>query len=48
MSPILFGIFMSELLRQLEKDFPHDYTYTSKGNIWLGAIAYVDDLVLER
>ena len=46
LSPILFGIFMSELLRQLEKDFPHAYTYTSKGNIWLGAIAYVDDLVL--
>jgi hypothetical protein len=44
--PILFGIFMSELLRQLQKDFPHAYTYTSKGNIWLGAIAYVDDLVL--
>jgi hypothetical protein len=46
LSPILFGIFMSELIRQLEKDFPHAYTYTSKGNIWLGAIAYVDDLVL--
>jgi hypothetical protein len=46
LSPILFGIFMSELLRQLEKDFPFAYTYTSKGNIWLGAIAYVDDLVL--
>ena len=34
------------ITRQLEKDFPHAYTYTSKGNIWLGAIAYVDDLVL--
>ena len=33
-------------LRQLEKDFPHAYTYTTKCNIWLGAIAYVDDLVL--
>ena len=46
LSPILFGIFMSELLRQLQKDFPHAYTYTSKGNIWIGVIAYVDDLVL--
>ena len=46
LSPILFGIFMSELLRQLQKDFPHACTYTSKGNIWLGAITYVDDLVL--
>jgi hypothetical protein len=46
LNPILFGIFMSELLRQLQKDFPHAYTYTSKGNISLGAIAYVDDLVL--
>ena len=44
LSPILFGIFMSELLRQLEKDFPHAYTYTSQGNIWIGVIAYVDDL----
>ena len=46
LSPTLFGIFMSELLRQLQKDFPHACTYTSKGNIWLGAIAYVDDFVL--
>ncbi len=46
MSTILFGIFKSELLRQLQKNFPHACMYTSKGNIWLGAIAYVDDLVL--
>jgi hypothetical protein len=45
-SPIWHTKFMSELLRQLQKDFPHAYTYTAKGNICLGAIAYVDDLVL--
>jgi hypothetical protein len=48
LSPTLFGIFMAELLRTLQKEFPHACTYTSHGTRWLGAIAYVDDLVLVR
>jgi hypothetical protein len=37
---------MAELIRTLQKEFPHACTYTSKGITWLGAMAYADDLVL--
>jgi hypothetical protein len=46
LSPTLFGIVMVKLLQLLQKEFPHACTYSSKGPTWLGAIAYVDDLVL--
>ena len=46
LSPPLFGIFIAELLHLLEAQFPNATTYTSSGPTWLGALAYVDDLVL--
>ena len=48
LSPLLFGIFLSELLRSLQRKYPTPTTrtYGTQGPLWLGAIAFVDDLVI--
>ena len=35
--------FLTPLFRTAEEYFPRACTYTSKGNIWLGAIAYEEE-----
>jgi len=49
LSPTLFGIFVAELIHELKKEFPHlrfpDITDTDDLS-WIGAVLYVDDLVL--
>ena len=46
LSPTLFGVLVAELLHQLKNSFPLAQTKITNGYQWLGAIAYVDDLVL--
>jgi hypothetical protein len=47
LSSTLFGVLVAELLIRLKTCFPDSTTYTTNGKQqWLGAITYVDDLVL--
>ena len=46
LSPSLFAIFTSELITELQTKFPSAVTYASTGQVWAGAIAFVDDIVL--
>jgi hypothetical protein len=48
LSPPLFGILVADLLVELRTKHPTANTYASTptGQTWLGAIAYVDDIVL--
>ena len=49
LSPTLFGIFAAELIHELRREFPHlrypEISDTDDLN-WIGAVLYVDDLVL--
>ena len=44
--PIQVSVLVAELLHQLQIAFPLAQTKVTNGYQWLGAIAYVDDLVL--
>ena len=46
LSPILFNIFLSELLLELKTKFPHETTEGTPGPVWSGALGFVDDLCL--
>ena len=46
LSPILFGIFVSELIRELRKEYPDITMPSAHDLLWLGAILYVDDMIL--
>ena len=46
LSHTLFGVLVAELLHQLQIAFPLAQTKVTNGYQWLGAIAYVDHLVL--
>ena len=46
LSPILFSIFLAELIDHLQTKFPFATTQGNNGQVWIGALAFVDDLVL--
>ena len=46
LSPPLFNLFVAELLSELCDRFPLDTTWTREGRTWVGALAFVDDIVL--
>jgi len=53
LSPTLFGIFVADLIHELQTKFPHAVINLSPGlqhngttQIWIGALLYVDDLAL--
>ena len=46
LSPILFGIFAADLIRELERRFPNATISHGPQSIWVGGILYVDDLAL--
>ena len=43
LSPPLFGVFISELITELQAKFPNAVIYAFKGSAWAGAIAFVDE-----
>ena len=43
--PILFSIFLAELIEHLQTKFPFATTQGKNGQVWIGALAFVDDLV---
>jgi len=53
LSPTLFGIFVSDLIHELQTKFPHAVINLAPGlqhngttQIWIGGLLYVDDLAL--
>ena len=46
LSPALFNLFIAELLSELGVRFPLATTRTREGRTWVGALAFVDDIVL--
>ena len=46
LSPTLFGIFVADLIKTLERKFPKATASWGGSCIWLGGILYVDDLCL--
>ena len=53
LSPILFGIFVADLIHELQTKFPHALINLAPGlqhngttQIWIGGSLYVDDLAL--
>ena len=46
LSPTLFGILIAELLQEIKHRHPDSDTIGPGGTMWVGALAFVDDLVL--
>ena len=46
LSPTLFGILISDLLQEIKHKHPNSDTIGPEGPTWVGALAFVDDLVL--
>jgi hypothetical protein len=46
LSPTLFGILISDLLQEIKHKHPNSDTIGPGGSMWVGALAYVDDIVL--
>jgi len=53
LSPTLFGIFVADLIHELQTEFPHAVINLAPGlqhngtaQIWIGGLLYVDDLTL--
>ena len=53
LSPTLFGIFVADLIHELQSKFPHAVINLAPGlqhngttQIWIGRLLYVDDLAL--
>jgi len=53
LSPTLFGIFVADLIHELQTEFPHAVINLAPGlqhngttQIWIGGSLYVDDLAL--
>ena len=53
LSPTLFGIFIADLVNELQTKFPHPVINLAPGlqhnrttQIWIGGLLYVDDLAL--